>query len=236
MKSLAEKTYCDACRKETNHGIVSSYETSPETTNDFWWSKIYHIVQCLGCDNISYVTAYTDETLIEYNAFGEEYQHTDYKCYPENPHQYINHSHTSHQAIDFYSVPESIQEIYKQICFAYNQELYLLAGVGLRMLIEGICKDISLTEVENLTEVVEGNQKQNKKDPFSGDLLKKINSLESEKYIVKNQADILHKIRIIGNLSAHGLEPAKRSTIREAICILERIIEQIYVYNADYKL
>lgn len=234
MQTLSEKTYCESCRKETNHGIVLSHETSPETTDDFWWSKIYHIVQCLGCDNNSFVTEYTDETLIGYDSVGEEYHYTVYNAYPEPIHKYVNPVQTPHQALDFLSAPESIQEIYKQICFAYNQESYLLAGVGLRMLIEGICKEISISEVQTLTGDVE--ESQNKEDAFSGSLLQKINSLESANYIVKNQADILHKIRMIGNLSAHELEPAKRSTIREAIGILERIIEQIYVYTADYKL
>ncbi len=49
------KILCGSCKGETNHCILAQCDSSDEMYDGEiqWWSN-YQIVQCLGCDDISF--------------------------------------------------------------------------------------------------------------------------------------------------------------------------------------
>nr|WP_272891834.1 DUF4145 domain-containing protein [Stutzerimonas stutzeri] len=75
------------------------------------------------------------------------------------------------KAIDSYLLPSNVQEIYQETIFAIEHEQNILAGIGVRALIETICKDLN----------AEGK-----------DLYHKINSLQEKSIVTKERVETLH--------------------------------------------
>lgn len=225
-----EKVYCRKCKVKTNHGIITTYENeSIFPYDEYYWKHSYYTVQCLGCDTIAFVSQYHDESMKELDGFGEMRYFSDVKVYPEEPRAEKYLKYEPHRLQDFNESPESIQMMYSQIVSAFNMESYLLAAVGLRMLVEGICIDLKIQNGYVLDE--NGNRKlrRNSTDEVrSSSLEGKINGLVAKNLVIQPQANILHRIREIGNASAHELQVPRRKTVKMALEIIERIIEQIY--------
>ena len=186
------------------------------------------IIQCLGCDKISFASEYSDETM---NFLGEDGEWVNaeviYNSYPEPPERTFKSRFPNHEERKFENIPDLIQMLYTQIVTAFNTSSYLLTAVGLRMLIEGICKDLNITEgyilIEDGTKAIKnGAEVRNKK------LVGKVNGLVENGIIVQKQAEILHQIREFGNSIVHELIVPKRKTILLALEVSENMIYNIY--------
>ncbi|MBT2581756.1 DUF4145 domain-containing protein [Planococcus sp. ISL-109] len=230
MERFSAKVYCRKCKNRNHHGIIMSHsEKSEYPYDDFDWKHEYFIVQCLGCDTVAFVSEYGDESMIDLDPHGENRHFTDVIVYPEEPKVEKKSRYEPHKPLDFRESPEAIQIMYSQIVSAFNMESYLLSAVGLRMLVEGICKDLGIQGGYVLDESGNKKLKEDSTDEvFSKRLEGKINGLVEKNVVVQSQANILHKIRGLGNSSAHELKQPTRRTLKLAIDILEKIIEQIY--------
>lgn len=229
MEKLDSRVYCRTCKNRNHHGIIKSHEESSNVPWDISYQHFYYIVQCLGCDTVSFVSEYGDESMIDLDEFGDQRHFTDITVYPEEPRTEKNSKYEPHVKSDLIKTPEPIQMMYSQIVSAFNMQSYLLAAVGLRMLIEGICKDLSIQDGYLLDENgVKKTKKDSPDEVISKSLEGKINRLVEKGIVVQNQANILHQVREIGNASAHELQTPKRKTVILAIEILEKILEQIY--------
>lgn len=229
MERFSAKVYCRKCKNRNHHGIIMSYKEESDSYDDYQWIHKYFIVQCLGCDTVAFVSEYGDESMIDLDPHGDNRHFTDVIVYPEEPKSDKKSRFEPHKPQDFDESPEAIQIMYSQIVSAFNMESYLLAAVGLRMLVEGICKDLGINSGYVLDDV--GNKrisKKTSKEVRSTSLEGKINGLVEITVVVQKQADILHQIRELGNSSAHELKEPTRRTLKLAIEILEKIIEQIY--------
>lgn len=236
-KRIPEKVFCRVCKRKTNHGIILTHnKESQYPQDDFQWWFGYHIVECLGCDNVAFVKEYGDETMVDFDEIEGSKYLFDYKVYPEEPKNWKNAKYKFHTNKEFKDCPETIYSMYSQIVAAFNMEFYLLSAVGLRILVEGLCKDLGINDGYVLNE--EGNKiKQKGSEEISrrSNLEGKINGLIEEGVVVKSQADILHQIRLLGNSSAHELKDPTRKTVSLGITILESILEQIYEFK-NYQL
>lgn len=229
MNKLDTKVYCQTCKNRNNHSILKSHIESSSVPWDIQYEYSFYIVQCMGCDTVAFVSEYGDESMIDYDEFGDRKHFKDVRVYPEEPKEERISKFELHKVQNFDESPEVIRVMYFQIVKAFNMESYLLAAVGLRMLLEGICKDLKITDGYSLDDSgVKKLKKNSNEEVRSSSLEGKINGLVDKKLVVQTQANILHQIRELGNTSAHELQTPERKTIKQAIDILERIIEQIY--------
>lgn len=229
MEKLDTRVYCRTCKNRNHHGIIMFHEESNDVPWDIRYEHTYYIVQCLGCDTVAFVSEYGDESMIDFDEFGEQRHLTDVTVYPEEPRAEKKSRYEPHKLQDFNESPKAIRVMYSQIVTAFNMESYLLAAVGLRMLLEGICKDLRIESGYVLEADGSKQMKKNSTDEVNSKSLEgKINGLVEKKLVVQTQANILHQIRELGNSSAHELHTPERKTIKQAIDILEKILEQIY--------
>ena len=228
--NIADKIYCRLCKQKTNHGYVKKHEihTSQFPELDFGFNDAYYITKCLGCDSIGFLREYGDEDM--FDRFGEPY--TEQNVYPEGPQSSILETSVYKYDIKkFDNVPDIIHELYGQVVSCFELEHYLLAAVGLRMMIEGFCNDRAINEGYVLDE--QGNKRLDKKgkEIRRNTLEGRINGMDEKRLITPVSAKILHQIRELGNATAHELEVPERSTIKRGLSIIEDLIRTVYEYQ-----
>jgi len=130
------KAHCNECCRKTNQGIL--YEQSIKQEEDkIYYSSVsrYIMIQCLGCDSISFMT---------FEKFGIE------KKQPESEWDEICHQYPEADIFDmgdfeilaeeiYGRFPAIIRDVYEEIESAVKHNALLLTGLGLRTLIEAIC-------------------------------------------------------------------------------------------------
>jgi len=176
-----------------------------------WWDENnYQIIQCMGCDEISFRKLYND---ISQQQMSEE-DETTQELYPQRG------AH-SRPINPYRGLPVTIRIIYRETIDSYNANLTLLCGIGVRSIVEAICIDKSITGGKVKTET--GTERN------SNNLDGKISSLASKGFLTTDNAEILNELRFLGNEAVHELS---RPTIEElslAIDIIELTIENLYM-------
>ena len=111
----------------------------------------------------------------------------------------------------FVKLPPKLSKLYLETVAAFNAASLLFCTLGLRALIEGVCKDKRI-EGSNLEKRIDG-------------LLK----------FIPNQTlvDSLHAFRFAGNDAAHDLEAMSLSDATNAIEVMEDLLN--FLYEFDYK-
>ena len=191
-------TECNNCQEETNHVLLYKKEINNESdeTSDGkeWWC----VSQCAGCNSMHFVlrTFYYDP---------EDVSKIDYYdfSYPDfaSGHNFISGS-------DLAELPSMIVKLYFEVMNAFESESPVLAGIGLRTLVEAIC-----------------NQQK-----ISGHNLKvKIVSLQERGQISATELPILDKLRDIGNISAHEIKSFSMDKLSYALEIVNHILRSIYI-------
>ena len=189
---------CEQCSKETNHEVLAAQTTRSSHEDEYDWSTDYQIVMCCGCDTISF----REMTLTEDDFDPETGESIPIvKLYPPRI------AGRRPLENDYY-LPPTIRRIYLEVLSAMNNSSVILAAIGLRTLIEGVCTDQN----------VKGSTLENM-----------IDALSSEGVLSSNQAKILHAHRFLGNVAAHKIIPAKSQELVIALDIAETILKTIYI-------
>lgn len=194
---------CRECSKETLHVIVAAYtEQGSEDCgggNSVHWEKVDQIIQCQGCESVSFRVSSTNSD--------------DFDWEPEG--MSLNESVTYYpgrsaglKAIDSYLLPAGVQGIYQETVLAIENEQSILAGIGIRALIETICKDLN----------AEGNN-----------LHDKINSLRAKAIVTNEGVATLHKLRVLGNDAAHEVKKHTNKQLSLALQIIEHMLDGTYI-------
>ena len=105
-------------------------------------------------------------------------------------------------------LPQKVKQIYEETHTALAVQAPVLAAIGLRALLETVCKD---------------------KEAVGGDLFKKIDSLVEKRLLTPGSATILHKIRTLGNEAAHEVKPHTERQLGLAMDIVEHLLKDVYV-------
>lgn len=202
------KSYCNKCRIPTNQNVLKEVDVSFDDGKGWWDETNYQIIQCFGCDEISFRKLYIDVRNANYQDEG----------YVEE--LYPRRSVNSIPIKSFGNIPLKLKSIYRETIDAFNNEQFILCCGGLRVLIEGICID----------KKIEGIIVKDKKgdDCLKSNLEAKIESLHECKYLTKNSVDSLHQLRFLGNDALHELSKPSISELKIAIEIIELTIENIY--------
>jgi hypothetical protein len=206
---------CGSCFCKTNHKVLCDHKLSIDNPTGSWSGReMYQVIQCLGCNEISFRHATWEQ--------GDHYQLPD-GSYEENIYQRLYPERVNGRAgLDLAweeseSVPQNLQRIYQETLAAINNEMPVIAGIGIRAIVETICKDKSAAG-RNLSEKIDG--------------------LVDLKYLTPSGADALHKLRVMGNKSAHEVKPHSMSQLSIAMDVVDHLVNDLYILpgrlNAEF--
>ncbi len=219
------KIFCNTCKIETNHEIGSVHYrycqsdaelrllTFTETIEsdepiDFRDSKgifKYETWVCRGCDTV---------TLQESCAMkGLTYDKGKKVVWGYNFHPWRENDSLPRKDLGF--TPAKLYGLYYEITESYTNELPVLCSIGLRALLEGICRDKGISD----------------KDARA--LADKIDELAKRQHIPSAIAKNLKSYKFIGDSAAHYLETPDRESLKIGIEVMEDLLN--YLYALEYK-
>jgi len=105
-------------------------------------------------------------------------------------------------------MPDDVSRIYAETIIAFNAGALTLTGGGLRAIVEAIC----------IAQEVSGSN-----------LQIKIDNLAAKGLLAKNQAELLHEERYIGNAALHEMLPPSKQEVEDGLAIVEGLLNTIYV-------
>lgn len=198
---------CGECRRETKHLILVDVEREgceQDENNYFDWSDKYQVIQCQGCESIVFREVHENSEDYDYVVHnGTEgivpIRRINIHPNPEKGRNLIK---------DYFLIPKSLQAIYKETISALNYEHLILTGVGIRAIIETICKD---------------------KSAQGSSLLRKIDDLVEQGVLTKDGSIILHKLRSLGNSAAHEVKPHDIVQLGLAVDVIDNLIKSVYI-------
>lgn len=217
------KILCQSCECETNHVVVQSVDTTgsevvgycngnrnmPETID---WADNYQIVQCKGCDTISF----------RHQSWFSEYD--DYESKGVSERIYPKRSSSSLSLKDFWNIPHQIRRIYRETIESFNYESYTLCVAGLRAIVEGVCSEQNIQDGPVEFTKPDGTIQINRRNNLQG----KIAGLCETGILTKGNSEILHEHRYLGNDAVHELDQPSTSELKLAIEIIEHTLENLY--------
>ncbi|MBD8721907.1 DUF4145 domain-containing protein [Oxalobacteraceae sp. CFBP 13708] len=201
---------CPTCKRDDQKiSILFSINKSGQIDcghgNFLDWGVEYETLLCNGCETIFFQTRSWNSEDVDY-----DYGPDNNPVCTFNSTERIFHEETAFtQSIrDFQLLPLQIQSIYNETKTALNSAQPILAGIGIRAILEIICKS---------------------KRAIGRTLDLKINSLVSKGALSLNGAKVLHKLRILGNAAAHDAKPHSLSQLSSAIEVLDSLLLTVYI-------
>ncbi|MGE7667403.1 DUF4145 domain-containing protein [Ureibacillus composti] len=226
---IEEKIYCRTCGRKTNNGYLLKHtESYTDHETGFAYSDDYFITKCLGCDTVAFYREYGDTEMLDYNPEGDWGYYIDKYRYPEQPTTSLEVKEVQYEKKEFEKVPDLILDLYNEVVSSFNLKHFLLCAVGLRMIIEGICKELNVTDGFILDEDGQKKTDSNGQDILRGNLEGKINGLQSRGIITTKQSEVLHQVRLLGNVTAHELKVPRKKTVKLGLEIIENVLHNIF--------
>lgn len=195
---------CSKCSGKTAHSVLSSVDIDGEESDgdySFNWSSKYQIVKCMGCKTISFRNESSNSEDYDYNGEGIEYNANE-TFYPPRV------EGRKGLGDDIHYLPSNVRRIYSETLVALLNEAPVLTGIGLRALIETVCKE----------KQAEGNN-----------LFQKIDGLKQQGILTPHGAQTLHRIRTLGNDAAHEVKPHNQSQLGIAMDVVEHLLRDVYI-------
>lgn len=208
------KNFCVKCNRDTNHKIISNYriDESAEFENgqfDISWFDDYQIVICLGCDTVSFIhnSWFSEDWDPETNGLNTT-------IYPERKQK---------EPLVLADITPDLDCLYKEVINAYNSGAYILASVGIRGMLEGLCKAKNIKRGKVPVEV-KGEVIMKSRDNIEG----KIYGLLDAGHITEKHVDIMNHLRVLGNYAIHEIEQPKMEQVDIALRIIESMFEVVF--------
>lgn len=199
------KILCQECDKRTYHIILKSvdeYGREEYTDWSFDWDAHFQIIQCQGCKTVSFRKAHSNsEEMVQ---IGEN------EWGPEIHEQLFPPRLEGRKGIkkNVLQIPKTVRRIYKETDRALVSDFPVLTGVGIRAIIETVCKE---------------------KKAEGDNLLKKIDSLLKKKLLTPTGAEILHNLRVLGNKAAHEVKPHSMEQLSVAMDVIDHLLMDVYI-------
>jgi hypothetical protein len=105
-------------------------------------------------------------------------------------------------------LPKGVARVYEETLLAFDTQTPILTAIGIRALVEAICKQCKAA---------------------GGNLEKKIDALVVQGVLTKEGAQILHRVRFMGNAAAHETKPPARQSLAVALDVVEHTLKAVYV-------
>lgn len=199
---------CGKCRRETRHRVLQSVDVEGDDRKfDFQFVDNYQIIQCQGCDFISFRKSHSNSWEFIYEEDNEEPNYVStVELYPRVARR--------DKLLHAYILPTPVKCIYDETHSALSNKQPILAGVGIRTLVEAVC---------------------NEKAAAGRRLVNKIDDLVKKGVLTQAGAETLHSLRILGNDAVHQVKPHSEKTLNLALDVVEHLLNDVYVLPATTK-
>jgi hypothetical protein len=190
---------CQRCEKETQHQPltkVTESDESPDGDIQVW--NDYLTLVCGGCNTISFCIA--SKCSEGRDPYTGEFD-VSYQLHPSRV-----AGRPQMRAVR--SLPHAIYQIYQETHEALCSKKPILAGIGIRAILESLCK-------------VKGVVGRN--------LEIKIDNLAEMGLIARDSANFLHRIRSLGNKAAHEVAAHSDLELAAAMEIVEQLLQAVFV-------
>jgi len=216
-KGHIENVLCRSCESTTKHEVLTSInEIGIEPRGDFASFERdtdYEIIKCLGCDAISFRSCSVNSE----NLDDEHRSIPTIRIYPKRNNDTLTTKF-------YFNVPYNLQRVYNETIDSYNNGNLTLCGVGVRVLVEGLCQENGVTGGEVEFTKDDGSTEKKVKTNLQG----KINGLHESGKLTAEHAEILHEHRFLGNEAVHELSLPLKENLNLAIEIIENVFETLY--------
>jgi hypothetical protein len=197
-----EKFFCRNCRGLRNHKELFKVKKSGGDEDDFiHWMREYSVIECLGCETISFLEVYGDDTMVRLDSQGEPDFYEDKTVFPLYLEKSEELSHTHY-------IPDKIRYIYEETIYALKANSYLLTAGGFRATIEAICNHLRIKK---------------------GNLADRIDLLYNKSYLTSNESKRLHSIRFIGNDALHEIEKPTKDDLYILLEIINHLLANLFI-------
>ena len=194
---------CGTCGKVTCHRTLTLVATSDESTdgNIQVWDD-YLTVQCGGCRTVSFCvqSSCSEEREWDPRTEQEELSITN-RVYPN---RIAGRSELEHSQL----LPYVTYRIYEEARTAISNDQPVLAGIGIRVIVETICKERAAKGIN---------------------LKAQIDDLAATGIITKDGAKILHSLRFMGNSAAHEVKAHSQDELVIALEVAEYSLKGVYI-------
>lgn len=185
------QVYCASCDGTKHHKkLFAKASVDPITKAD----EEYAIVQCLGCGVPAFLLTVRRKGKSKPDQFVYPYDE-------EEEFNFLNYEYKD-------QLPRQIRGLYDEIKDAFEADSAILAGVGLRALVEAVCIDQKIP---------------------GQNLLVKIQGLHGKGFVSAAELPILDKLRLIGNISAHEIKSLPMDKLELALSIINHVLTSIYI-------
>ncbi|MEA0907747.1 DUF4145 domain-containing protein [Xanthomonas campestris pv. campestris] len=201
---------CEHCQRETQHTIMTEVVEDTNWSdgqNSVDWNAKFYTVMCLGCEVISFAKKQTCSEEWDHNMDGTPYYPATIYRYPEAAGRVAMK--------DSHLLPEKLNSMYQETLGAMNGGFQILTAVGVRGVIETVCKDRSAT---------------------GDNLQKKIEALIPMGLLTSENAKTLQKLRILGNTAAHEVIPPSIRDLGLALDVCEHLLQGVYILPQHTRL
>jgi hypothetical protein len=196
-----ERSSCNRCGGPRIHELKFTHRGSDADPNsgDYYEAWTDELWVCCGCEMATLVH--------HWELVGAP---TEAEVQPE-VHLYPPRTIGKRQSKYFIKLPPALAKLYRETVEAFNAGSMLLCTIGLRALIEGVCKNKGI-EASNLEKKIDG-----------------LSTFFRNETLV----DSLHGFRFAGNDAAHDLEAMYPSEASDAMEVMEDLMN--FLYDFDYK-
>ena len=194
---------CSTCSSSTFHKVLASVKRSewfdPAGYHVDMW---FQVVQCQGCKNLSFRRLVIDHEDFQFNQLTQEYEAA------ERESLYPSRVEGRRQLPDAHYLPFTVSSLYKETLTALANDSPILAGIGLRALVEAVCKE---------------------RNASGGNLESKIDDLVTQGVLTASGSEILHSLRIVGNKAAHEAKPHSKNELLIGMDVVENLLNTVYL-------
>ena len=196
------KYFCNNCKGIRNHNTLFEIKRKgDEEYGAFQWINEYKVIECCGCENISFLNIYGDNSMIRNVGENDyEYYHNE-KIYP----YYLK---KGVELGKLHLVPKGIRNIYVETINSMKIESLILTAGGFRAIIEAICNHLKIKKT-NLEE--------------------RINLLHNKGYLTLSESKRLHSIRFLGNDALHEIEIPKMEQLILLLEIINHLLANLFI-------
>ena len=197
---------CATCRIKTNHTVVLSVDVRQEVYGGeiMGWTS-FQTVRCLGCESFSFRRTHANTEDFSFDD-GDKILNETVEVYPPRA--------VGRQKLDGSGLlPSRIRDIYDETYKAVCSELPILSAVGIRALVEAVCRE----------ENAQGRT-----------LETQIDDLVNKRVLGRSGADVLHKLRIMGNKSVHEMKRHDIRTLGTAFDVVENLLREVYIFPTEF--
>ena len=199
---------CYQCDRVTVHSVVRSVEYDDEYSDgDFsvYSQDAYQIVECRGCESLGFRHTHSNSEDYDNDPdTGEMITNVKMELFPSRVAGRT-------EIDDAFTLPREIHSIYSETLAALRGGLPVLAGIGVRAIVETVCREREASGVN---------------------LAQRIDALVTQGVLTRDGSSVLHSLRVLGNEAAHEVKPHSLGTLNVAMDVVDHLLMGVYIIPA----